>query len=213
MEKENTVTGEIAIITGNSRGIGRSIKGKLREYGVIVPDISTTDGYDLVENGIEKLIEVFPTTDILINNVGGGGRWGEDIDPWEFDEWDKIYEKNAGIARKLTTHYLPGMIAQGWGRIITIASIYGTESGGLPWFTIAKASQIALNKELARKCYPGITINTISPGPVKDAGKRIDEGIESIDIANLALFLCSDLAKNISGQNIVIDKGKYTRSF
>src|SRR3990167_3368964 len=173
--------------TGNSKGIGKGITDFLRKEGCIVPDISRSVGYDLTkESGLENLFKRYSNFDIVINNLGGGGRWGNNI--LEFDEWDEVYQKNAGIAVKITMNYLPKMILNKEGRVITIASIYGSRPGGYPWFSMAKASEIAFMRSMENR-YEGVTFNSISPGQV-----NIREGdnykIEPIHIAQQVYLLC-----------------------
>ena len=120
-----------------------------------------------------------------------------------------MYEKNAGVARKLTMKCLPYMRKQEWGRVITIASIYGKEAGGRPWFNMAKAAEISLMKNLAGR-YNGITFNTIAPGHIcteEIAGKGKPE-----DVSSIVVFLCSDKAKHVNGACITVDGGE-SKSF
>ena len=112
---------------------------------------------------------------------------------------------------------LPYMINQHWGRVITIASIYGKEGGGRPWFNMAKAAEISLMKCLSlRKEYQeaNITFNTICPGPIWIEGKEQDKYErygQPEDVANLVVFLCSDKARWINGAAICVDGG-FSRS-
>jgi len=199
------------LITGGSKGIGKSIKDilKFEHPNFNVYSISRTEGYNLVtKDGLEKCLNDYKEIDILINNIGGGGTWGDDI--LKFNEWDEVYEKNAGICRKMTINYLPYMQKQQWGRVITISSIYGKEKYYKPWFAIAKASEIVLMKCLAGK-YLGITFNTICPGYI-----QVDKPFSLIptkicepnDVAHLVSFLCSDKAKHINGACITVDGGE-----
>ena len=128
-------------------------------------------------------------------------------------------------------YVLKEMIPNKWGRIINIASIFGKESGGRPWFNLSKAAQIALNKNLSRykkATKNNITFNTISPGAIltKDAGwekmkkenntqykdflTTIPRGKigTPIDVANLVIFLCSNFAEHINGSHITVDGGE-----
>lgn len=165
--------------------------------------------------------------DILINNVGGGGRWGRE--PFHHKNnatyWEQIHWKNAGVAERFTTRLLPYMIANKWGRVISIASLYGRESGGLrPWFTAAKAAMIAFSKEMSRQplyARSNITFNTVAPGSV-DIWESGEQGCHDNlpmgrigkpeEVANLVLFLASDKAAWINGACIAIDGGE-GRSF
>src|SRR3990167_11111892 len=147
-----------AIVTGNSKGIGKAITDELRREGIFIPDISRETGYDLMKNGIDKLFRDYPEADILINNCGGMGRSKK-------EDWKDCMQKNFGIAFELTYYYLPRMMVKRFGRVITISSICGVDYSGLPWFNSAKSAQIALNCSLMGR-YEGVTFNTICPDKV-----------------------------------------------
>jgi 3-oxoacyl-[acyl-carrier protein] reductase len=103
------------------------------------------------------------------------------------------------------------MRERGWGRIITISSIFGKEAGGRPWFNMAKAAEISLMKSLAGK-YRGITFNSIAPGHIDIGTKNFTGQGKPEDVANIVVFLCSDRAKHINGACITVDGGE-SRSF
>ena len=211
--------GKVAIVTGNSKGIGLAITKSLESEGVKTIGFSRTNGYNLMRS-LHRVFRDYPTCDILVNNVGGGGRWG--TDPLTFNEWDEVMYKNAGVTREMTLNYLPGMMNNKFGRVITISSIYGKEAGGKPWFTMAKASQIAFMKEMSKQGYEGVTFNTISPGhidvrepsealapvPMMDYPESSIKYGKPNDVADLVTFLCSNNAKHINGANIPVDGGE-----
>lgn len=223
---------KIAIVTGNSRGIGKAITIALRKEGVKIPDVSRTTGYDLMTNeGISRLVNDYPECDILCNSVGGGGRWGSEI-PEETEEkvWGDVYKKNAMIATHLTMQFLPHMLKQEWGRVVTIASIYGYEGGGRPWFNMAKSAGISLMKSLSlmpRYATKNITFNSVCPGFIiipntgwerikNEQPEEYEQAINPIptkrlgtpeEVANLVVFLCSQKATYINGVAIPVDGG------
>ena len=206
--------GKKALVTGGSKGIGKAIVDLLIQEGAEVMILSRTQGLkvDVLSDDLSSIPNDF---DILINNVGCGGRWGSE-EYESFNEWDEVYKKNAGAATKLTMKCLPYMKQKNWGRVITISSIYGKESGGRPWFVMAKSAEIALMKSLAGK-YEGVTFNTIAPGYInvgKDFGNIPEKAKIGFpeDVANLVIFLCSDKAKFINGACITVDGGE-SRSF
>lgn len=199
----------------------------------------------LVEQGDildEKFLHFFSKTilkkykkiDILIHNVGGGGRWGgENFLDTKLSIWEEVYKKNNNGIIVFNKYFLPTMIKNNWGRVITISSICGIEARteDRPWFNAAKTAQHAITKSFSKKnnfTKKNITFNTISPGPIfiKNTGwdeekkknlKKFNEMIESLiptkhlgkpqDVSALCLFLSSDYAKYINGGNYIIDGG------
>ena len=144
---------KVAIVTGNGHGIGLAISEILRKEGYIVPVIDKPE-YDLMQDGIQKLMNDYPECEILVNNVGGMGRSKQ-------EDWKDCMQKNYGIAFELTMYYIPKMKN---GKVITISSICALDNSGLPWFNAAKSAQISLNKSLVGK-YDA-TFNTICPDKV-----------------------------------------------
>jgi len=250
--------GKCALVTGGTHGIGRSIALGLAEEGCKVAVCSRTAervnkavvelkaaGADCIgiqadvaiEADIKKVmkavIDKWKTIHILINNVGGGGRWGKEIAEETGEEiWMEVYNKNALAAIRFTNLAIPYMRKQKWGRVVTITSIFGREGGARPWFAMAKTAQTALMKSLAMKGYlakDGITFNSVGPGAImipdtgwekalKDNPKEVEEFIKRElplgrfgapeEVANLVVFLCSEKASFINGTSIPADGGQ-----
>lgn len=246
-----------ALITGGSHGIGLAIaesmanegfsvaicgrnldrlnqaKQKLENYGieVIAGQCDVTEPSSILEfwSVIER---EWAGVDILINNVGGGGRWGKES-PSETSPqvWSEVYQKNVGAAIQFTMLALPGMVKAEWGRVITITSIFGATIGGRPWFNIAKVAQAILMKSLAQSSEysrKGITFNSVAPGSInipntgwskieKEQPTEFQEFLKKlplgrlgtpVEVSDLVQFLCSDKAAYINGSQIVIDGGE-----
>lgn len=254
--------GKHALITGGTHGIGLEISRSLANNGCKVAfmsrneiniknlseefensnieflafqaDALSSSDCNMVMNEIE---EKWNKLDILINNVGGGGRWGkEKIEETDEVVWKEVYQKNAHAASIFTSRAIPLMRKEKWGRVVTIASIIGKEGGGRPWFTMAKAAQIALMKSLSMTKYlikDGITFNTVSPGGIFIEGTGFEEEkknnpdafqkmIESdyplgrmgtpTEVADVVTFLCSELSSLVNGAQITVDGGQ-SKSF
>lgn len=180
------------------------------------------------------VLKKYKKIDILIHNVGGGGRWGkENFLETNLNIWDQVYKKNNNGLIIFTKYFLPTMIKNNWGRVIAIGSVCGIESRkeDRPWFAAAKSAQHGIIKSLSKKhiyTKKNITFNSISPGPIfiKNTGwdeekkknpekfkKKINNLVPTKhlgkpeDISPLCLFLSSEYAKYINGSNYVIDGG------
>ncbi len=185
-----------ALVTGGCKGIGKAIVEGLKAEGCEVNSVCRCTGFDLTEDkAILEVIRLYGDSDILINNVGGGGTWPN-------ENWLEVLNKNITPMVDLTF----AMIEKNLKRVVTISSIYGKEKGGTPGFAMAKAAQIAFMKSFKKE---GTTFNTICPGPIKVEGKDMVYPIYGWpdDVANLVVFLCSDKAKWINGAVITVDGG------
>lgn len=223
-----------ALVTGGTHGIGLSIARRLKADGYAVT-VLARGNWEPEENfsficgdALSSYIQLpdLGNIDVLINNVGGGGRWGNAI--WEdtpLTTWKEVWQKNVGIAALLVSKVIPGMIERGFGRIVTVSSLYGREAGGRPWFTAAKAAQIAMMKEFSREpryASRGITFNTVAPGRTWIPGTAIEqEDREALslqvpmrrlgtpeEVANAVSFLVSHEASWVNGTCLAIDGGE-----
>lgn len=219
------LTGKRALVTGGSKGIGLAIVKALAAEGCGVSEWSRSSAVDVLDRDqLRQAMKFTAPPDILINNVGGGGRWGSEIfEEYPLSTGTEVYLKNAGVAAELCKWAIPHMRAQKWGRVVTITSILGGKEGnGRPWFVMAKAAQTALMKSLASQSYlarENITFNSVAPGLI-DVGKP-GLGNEELplgrmgtpeEVANVVAFLCSPLAGLVNGANIVCD-GAQSRAF
>jgi 3-oxoacyl-[acyl-carrier protein] reductase len=118
----------IAICARGQKGINDTI-GEIHKYGVdalgISADVLIASDIDRV---ISKITKKWKTVHILINNIGGGGRWGTPIIEKTSEKvWIDVYNKNALAAVRFSVKLLPYMRKQKWGRIVTVSSICGCE--------------------------------------------------------------------------------------
>lgn len=200
-----------ALVTGGSRGIGAAIVREFHALGHNVKTFSRTmTGDDATKPAHRNSIkDAVGHCDILINNVGGGGRYGTDAE---------VMAKNVEAMIDFTQWAVSGMAERKWGRVITISSIHGREYGSRAIFMAAKAAQIAYMKGMSRSnlVRHGITFNTVCPGNVYVEGKP-EVDLDALpmgrmgkpqEVAKLVAFLCSEDAAWINGSCITIDGGE-----
>ncbi len=185
--------GKVAIVTGSSKGIGRSIAMALAREGCqvivsargaddlkkVVAEIHKANGMaqsvvadvakpDDVKRLAAETIKRFGTVHILVNNAGGIGRFGAFEDLTD-DEWIEIFHLNVLSAVRMTRAVLPSMQKQKWGRIINISSESGTQPDALmPHYNASKAALNNVTKSLS-KAYgkDNILVNAVSPAFIR----------------------------------------------
>jgi len=202
------------------------------EAAAVVGDVSTEDGAKAI---VAAGVNAFGRVDTLVNNACDGGPT-RPIQDYTADDWFYTINSCLTSAYMCSRAVVPEMIASGRGAIVNIASMAGRR--GLMYrvgYCSAKAGQIGMTYGLALELgRHNITVNAIAPGAV--AGDRIDRSIQgqaamrgvdvermrksfversplrrmstAEDVASLAAFLCSDAARNISGQCIPVTAGE-----
>jgi len=211
-------------ITGAARGIGQAIYKKLKteNYKIIAP---TRQELDLSDNAsMYRYIEAHKDlkADILINNAGiNFPQW---INELEDENIQKHIQINLISPIKLIRAFSRHMIAQKWGKIINISSIFGIVARGKQtMYTATKHGINGVTKALALELGPyNILVNSVCPGftntdlvksnsPEKNIllAKDVPLGrfAEPVEIAELVLFLISDKNTYINGQCLIIDGG------
>ena len=181
--------GEIALVTGASRGIGRAILMALAAEGARVAGTATTEagaegigaalaeaGYDgmglvldvadaaSVEAAVNAVTEGLGAPTILINNAGVTR--DNLLMRMKEDEWQAVIDTNLGSIYRVTRACLRAMTKARKGRIINIASVVGTMgNAGQTNYAASKAGMMGFTKSLAREVgVRGITVNCVAPG-------------------------------------------------
>ena len=171
---------------------------------------------------VKQIHEDFGHIDILVNNAGIT-KDGLMLRMTEA-QWDAVLNVNLKSAFNFIHALLPIMMRQRDGRIINMSSVVGVHgNAGQANYSASKAGMIALAKSVAQEMGSrGIRVNAIAPGFIetamtqqlpeevrKDWMKKIPlrRGGQVEDIANVALFLASDLSSYVSGQVIQVDGG------
>lgn len=233
--------GRNALITGAATGIGRATALHLARAGArvvvnhlnqhrasadLVQHIEQAGGKALAIEGdvsdpvqVQRLVNAallaVGQIDVLVNNAGILQE-KPFLETSEAD-WQRMMAVDLGSVFLMCRAVLPGMVAQGSGVIVNIASDLGiTGRAGFAPYCTAKAGVIGLTKSLAREFAPAIRVNAVAPGPVATAmvsleqmspewiQKELDIPQHRLadpgEIADTVLFLASDLSRFYCGQ-------------
>ena len=221
----NDLNGKLALVTGGSRGIGKSIVDELECRGAIVTYSSTKDVDFSDDKSVDRYIDKIKDLkfDILVNNAGIC--INNDIVDITYEDFDKVQKVNLYGPFKITQAVCKHMRKQGYGRIVNISSIKGTGSSERRLsYTTSKSGLNGMTRTMAMDLAPyGILVNSISPGftnteltdsmltqEEKDyLTERIPVGRfgEVEDIAKLVGFFVSENNTFVTGQDIIIDGG------
>ncbi len=214
---------KVVVITGGAHGIGLCTANEFRKYGAHVCVIDCTEGNHYVgdignkeelEKFAQNVIETYGRVDVLVNNAPPQMRGISDC------TWEQFQNAmNVGVTAPF---YLSKLFAPYFSKGASIINISSsrdrmsqpqTES-----YTAAKGGIAALTHALAVSFAGKVRVNSISPGWI-DTAYTIYDGADAkqqpagrvgnpLDIANMILFLASDKAGFITGENICIDGGQ-----
>lgn len=252
-----SLDGKTAVITGSNSGIGLGVARELARAGADIVLNSFTDSPDdhaiaakiADEFGVtaryiqadmsdaeacRALVEKAGRCDILVNNAGI--QHVAPVEDFPIDTWNAIIAINMSSAFHTTAAAVPQMRANGWGRVINIASAHGlTASPYKSAYVAAKHGVVGLTKTVALETAEDpITVNAICPGyvltplvesQIPDTMREYDMSREDViknvmltrqpskefatveQMGGTAIFLCSDAAAQITGTTISVDGG------
>src|SRR5215813_2350225 len=221
------------VVVDRDAAAGEATAGVIRQQGgearFVAADVTQSGK---VQNYVQAALDAYGAIDCFFNNAGIEGKVAH-IAEYDEDMFDAIIGVNVKGVFLGLRHVLPVMLRQKRGAIVNTASVAGlVATPGMPAYVASKHAVIGLTKtaagEVARQ---GVRVNAVCPGPVDtrmihaleamispddpDAvGKRYASVIPSgryttpEEIANMVLFLSSDLASNITGAQYVVDGGR-----
>lgn len=185
-----------------------------------------------VKNLVEQTVAHFGRIDALVNNAGVPMSFTP-VEEVSEQQWDLIMNVNVKSLYLTARHVVPQMKKQGSGVIVNTASIAGVRARpGLNAYCASKGAAIMLTKALAIELAPyKIRVNGINPGPadtpmlskfMNGDQEQIERETREIfihsvplgalidpqDIANAALYLCSDMARMVTGEIVNVDGGR-----
>ena len=243
--------GATALVIGGASGLGRAMAEALAQHGAsvciaarnadkaraIAAEISSSTGAGCescaADLAVEASVQSLGTTvdrvfdgrlNIAINSAGINVR--NRIEGISLEEWSTIQRVNSTGAFLFAREMYPRLKAAGWGRLIHVASIFGSRSfAGRTSYASSKGALLQLTRTLAIEwAGDNITVNAISPGPiltemikpVADDPVRYREFCAKIplgrfgqphEVATSCLFLASPASSYVTGADIVVDGG------
>jgi NAD(P)-dependent dehydrogenase (short-subunit alcohol dehydrogenase family) len=231
------MTSRRVLITGASRGIGRSVAEQLavaghRPVGIArrapasfpgefhVADLADRSGTAAV---LEAILADGPV-DAVVNNVGMVRL--APLGSIALDDLGELFDVNVRVAVQVAQAVLPGMRAAGWGRIVNVTSMVALGTPERTAYGAAKAALEACTRVWAKELGPtGITVNAVAPGPTETelfrsntppgsaaearylAGIAVDRLGTPQELAAAICFLLSEDAGFITGQTVRVDGG------
>ena len=221
---------DLVINSRTEAQITQTARDIAEKYGVsVIPvaaDITT-------EEGRARVLEAAGETDILVTNAGGPppGNWTG----WDRDDFIRAIDANMMTGIALMQALVPGMMRRGWGRVVNITSqsvrspipalgLSNTARAGLTGFVAGMSRQVAGHGVCVNNILPGIhatdRADSLDKGVSERQGISIDEARKqrqsaiptgtygrADDFGATCAFLCSQQARFIVGQNVLLDGG------
>jgi NAD(P)-dependent dehydrogenase (short-subunit alcohol dehydrogenase family) len=223
---------KVVVVDRDTAG-GEGTVGIIRQQGgeALFVGADVTRSAD-VQVYVKAALDAYGTIDCFHNNAGIEGNVAPTA---EYDEamFDTVMQVNVKGVFLGLRHILPVMLRQKRGAIVNTASVAGlVASPGMPAYVASKHAVIGLTKTAAGEvARSGVRVNAVCPGPIdtrmihslesmlspNDPGSIGDRYQANIpigrygtaeEVANVVLFLCSDLASNITGAQYVVDGGR-----
>lgn len=224
------MTGRRAVVSGSTGGIGFAIAKGLAAAGasvilngrgearvadavtrlrdeVVGADVSGIAADLGTADGVATFIVQAPRADILINNL-------RIFEPKPFadigdEDWERFFQINVMSGVRMSRHYLQGMVARHWGRIVFISSESGVNIPvEMVHYGMTKTAQLAVSRGLAETLAgTGVTVNSVLPGPTRSEGvieflgKMAGEGggsLAAIEAAFIAEHRPTSLIKRLA---------------
>jgi NAD(P)-dependent dehydrogenase (short-subunit alcohol dehydrogenase family) len=244
------LTGRVALVVGGGGGLCRAISAGMADFGARIAiadlnlDAAKATARACERPGIEPIAEMMDVTDPdmvqdVVNSIeeragridvllnGAGITIRKPATEFEPDEWMRIINTNLSGVFYVTQAVGRGMLARGYGRVLTIGSVSSLlgHPNNAP-YAASKGGIAIMTKSLATEWAPrGVTVNAIGPAYTETeltrniladpvVRQQLTAGIpmgrlgRPDDLVGAAIFLCSDAARFVTGQTLYIDGGR-----
>jgi NAD(P)-dependent dehydrogenase (short-subunit alcohol dehydrogenase family) len=210
-----------------AEAVERAIRSRGGEATAVAADLTREDDVAAV---IAATIDRYGRLDCAFNNAGVSGKFGSFID-LSLDDWQQMIDVNLTSVFLCMKYELGVMAAQGYGSIVNVSSGAGVVAApGLPHYTAAKHGVLGITKCAAQEfAAKGVRVNAILPGTTRtpmienfingdpNIEKMVSRGIgrgylgEPSEVAEAAVWLCSDRASFVSGASLSVDGSTVNR--
>src|SRR4051795_940472 len=168
MPNDYDFEGRVALVTGGASGIGAAVVARLRAGGADVHVFDLANGDDVRDSAqLNAAVDRLPRLDILVCSAGVGGDslHTEDVSD---EEWERVHAINLNGVFYANRAAIPKMKANGYGRIVNVASIAGKEGNPMAGaYSSSKAGVIAITKAIGKDVAgTGILVNAIAPAGI-----------------------------------------------
>ena len=218
--------GMVIIADINKAGVDETVQIIRDEGGKAEGILLDVTNKESVDNMVKHVVDTYGRLDVLINNAGISQK--VTVEDMTLDDIQRVFNVSMFGLFLCTQACMKPMVKTGYGRIVNLSSVSAKRGGGIfggAHYSASKAAVLAFSKNLSREiCQHGVTINSVCPGLInteiwkslpQEQAQKIIDGIpvgrpgETQEVADTIVFLASQEASYITGEEIDINGGQH----